>query len=184
MVAKRRIVSVFLALLLAAALLPFTANTAHAEEAGWVDIGGFKVWIDPRDGTAIICGRAEGNTATELSIPATVEYAGRTFTVTDIDGCAFSNDTLLTKVTIAKGIKKIGNSAFSGCANLSAIDLPDDLDEIGDHVLSGTAFYENRENWDDGVLYIENYLIEAKRDISGKSAEDQSLEKEPISNQS
>ncbi len=39
MVAKRRIVSIVLALLLAAALLPFMANTAHAEEAAWVAFG-------------------------------------------------------------------------------------------------------------------------------------------------
>ena len=38
---------------------------------------------------------------------------------------------------------------------------------IGAQAFSGTAYYNNERNWEDGVLYIGKYLIEVNEDFSG-----------------
>lgn len=65
-------------------MMPMTAGTVHAAEAGFVDCEGFKYWIEPDQGTAVICGRAEGNADTEISASAAANYkaASKTITVT------------------------------------------------------------------------------------------------------
>lgn len=90
------------------AMMPMTAGTVHAAEAGFVDCEGFKYWIEPDQGTAVICGRAAGNADTEVSIPNEVTYDGENYDVTKIDYGAFQDDTAITKLTVADGIEEIG----------------------------------------------------------------------------
>ncbi|MBQ8357683.1 MAG: leucine-rich repeat domain-containing protein [Clostridia bacterium] len=60
---------------------------------------------------------------TSLEIPAGV---------TDIKTWAFANSTLLKNVTFAgTALKNIGNDAFSGCAMLNGVTLPDSVTTIG-----------------------------------------------------
>ena len=70
----------------------------------------------------------------DVSIPATVEYEGDTYTVTKIGG--FSNCSGLTSVDIPDGVVSIGNSAFLGCSSLVSIDIPDGVVSIGDYAFT------------------------------------------------
>ena len=81
---------------------------------------------------------------TILTIPAQVEYNGTTYAVTGIGSSAFLNAKYLTSVSIPSSVVNIGGSAFSS-----------------------TPLYKDESNWTDGVLYIDNCLIEAKPTISG-----------------
>ena len=67
----------------------------------------------------------------------------------------------VTSVTVPDGVKYIYRNAFYSCDNLKSITLPDSVCSIGDGAFRGTAFYNNKNNWENGVLYIGRHLIVA-----------------------
>jgi len=56
-----------------------------------------------------------------IDIPATVDYSGKTYIVTEIGNGAFLNCNALTSVVLPKRITWISTYAFSGCTSLQAI---------------------------------------------------------------
>ena len=46
-------------------------------------------------------------------------------------------------------------------ADIKEFVIPDSVKFIGAHAFCGSLCYENEQNWEDGVLYIGNHLIEA-----------------------
>jgi hypothetical protein len=93
-------------------------------------------------------GRASGNTATNIVIPATVVGSGTTYSVTTIGGQAFSrcfvpipcNDQAiaLTSVIIPDSVTTIGDAAFYKNA-LTSVIIPDSVTTIGDYAFAGNA---------------------------------------------
>ena len=81
--------------------------------------------------------------------------------VTVIEDNAFANCTSLESVNIPESVKKIDDAAFIDCVSLKSMELPSGLVSIGRWALSGTALYNNKTNWQDGVLYVGSALIEA-----------------------
>lgn len=79
----------------------------------------------------------------------------------------FTKCTSLTKVVLPDSITFFGRQIFKGCTSLASIQLPKNLCEMQDNVFLDTALYNNESNWQDGVLYVGNYLIEAKNEITG-----------------
>lgn len=57
----------------------------------------------------------------EVTIPETVTVDGVSYKVTGIANDAFANDNDITAVSIPENIVTIGDNAFSGCSNLTAI---------------------------------------------------------------
>ena len=51
--------------------------------------------------------------------------------------------------------------------NLRDISLPDSITSIGSEILYGTLYESNPLNWESGLLYVGNCLIEAKPEIYG-----------------
>ena len=76
------------------------------------------------------------------------------------DGC---------RVEIPDGITYIESGAFADCVNLNEIVIPDSVTSIGEKAFCDTAYYNDGNNWENGVLYVGKHLIEA-RDVSGKYA--------------
>ena len=74
-----------------------------------------------------------------VTIPETIEYRNRTFTVTSIGDYAFYNCSNLKEVTISSKISQIGKCAFYGCSLLSEINIPNNVASIG-----GGAFQKCR----------------------------------------
>ncbi len=87
--------------------------------------------------------------------------------VTSIDDYAFYNCSGLTSIDIPKNVRSIAYSVFSNCSNLANISMPDSVISIKNEAFYNTAYYNDTNNWEDGVLYIENYLIDANTSISG-----------------
>ena len=122
------------------------------------EVNGFYYEVDLDNMTATLVA-GENKQSGEISIPASVAYKGREFSVTSING-AFSDNNELTKVTIPKSIESLGARAFegcsslqwisglnnitelgvacfAGCASLTAIDLPEGLKKIGSQAFKG-----------------------------------------------
>ena len=70
--------------------------------------------------------------------------------------------------TVKSGTKTIADSAFSNCSGLTSITIPDSVTGIGVYAFDNTAFYKDKNNWVNDVLYINNHLIRADKGISGE----------------
>ncbi len=90
--------------------------------------------------------------------------------VTSIGDYAFSRCSSITSVTKPEPVTSIAGDALYGCSSLESVTIPDSVTSIGGDAFSDTAYYNDSANWEDGVLYIGNYLIEAETSISGDYA--------------
>ena len=80
--------------------------------------------------------------------------------VTSIGVSAFSECISLTSVTIPDSVTSIKISAFSSCTSLASVTIPNSVTSIGSNAFYNTAYYNDKSNWDKGVLYLSNCLID------------------------
>lgn len=86
-----------------------------------------------------------------------------------IDGSTFEKCTSLKTITLPNGVVEIGANAFGGCIALSEISIPESVVYIGASAFGNTAVYNDAENWENGVLYMDGCLIDSKREeINGE----------------
>ena len=81
---------------------------------------------------------------------------------------AFYYCSSLESVVIGDSVEYIGSEAFYYCSSLESVVIGDSVTSIGSEAFSDTAYYNNENNWVDGVLYIGNHLIDARQTISGE----------------
>lgn len=98
-----------------------------------------------------------------VKIPAV--YQGKP--VKEIENHAFDDQTYTKKVVIAEGVEKIGYYAFRGCSNLSSINIPLSLKVIEKNAFDGTLYANTAENWTDGALYLDNWLVGVDKTKTG-----------------
>lgn len=72
----------------------------------------------------------------EIIIPETVSYQNRTFTVYSIGNSAFSGCNDLTSLIIPNTVTKIGSFAFSSCSQLTRLSVPSSVNVIGNGALA------------------------------------------------
>ena len=75
----------------------------------------------------------------------------------------------VNKVIVPESIVRLEEQAFYACTNLKQIKLHDNIQRIGKQAFEKTAYYEDSDNWFDGVLYIGDVLIKANPDIVSKT---------------
>jgi hypothetical protein len=76
----------------------------------------------------------------------------------------YLNDKLVTEVDI-KDITKIKSYVFYNYSSLESITIDDNVTSIGSSAFSGTGYYKNDDNWEDGVLYIGNHLVDTNSNV-------------------
>ena len=97
--------------------------------------------------------------AGSIIIPNTIKYDGKTYTVTNIEGSAFSGCSGLTSVeinsktigtwfsgltsiktiTLGEEVTSIGESAFLGCSGLTSVTIPSSVTSIENSAFSGCS---------------------------------------------
>ena len=87
--------------------------------------------------TAIVRGRAKGNTDTDIEIPATASDGSTNYHVTTIERQAFVGNAL-TSVIIGDSVTTIGQGAFKGNA-LTSVTIPDSVTTIGESAFDSNA---------------------------------------------
>ena len=65
-------------------------------------------------------------------------------------------------------VTKIGDGASPLCPNVINIKIADSIRSISENAFYGTSFYNNKENWEKGALYIENFLIDTNENLPDK----------------
>ena len=85
--------------------------------------------------------------------------------VTRIDGFYGCNN--LRSINIPNSVTQIDQEAFYDCSSLTNLTLPNGLTWIGKDALYNTPYYNNESNWENGVLYYGNYLLNSRTTLSG-----------------
>lgn len=99
-------------------------------------VDGYKYTVISEDESTVEFGTGAkyGKTKTNVVVPATVEYGGKTYTVIGIGQYAFGsesgNTTTLLTVELPNTIQYIGKYAFSYCGKLQNFQLPQNLETI------------------------------------------------------
>ena len=114
----KKYLGLLVALLLCAVLLSGCSDGATKGE--------YFTYIVETDGTATITGYI-GN---ERAVVMPKKIDGHK--ICAIADNAFASNSLITTVTIQKGVQSIGASAFSNCENLSEVILPETVEFIGE----------------------------------------------------
>ena len=87
---------------------------------------------------------------------------------------AFSGCTSLESVTIGNKVISIGDYAFRDCKKLESVTIGNNVTSIGSDAFYNTAYYNDKSNWNNGVLYISNCLIDTNNNF--KSTTDYTIE--------
>lgn len=94
------------------------------------------------------------NASGSLVIPSSVQYSGKTYTVSAVGEYAFYGCSGFTgTLAIPNSVTSIGTSAFSNCSGITDISIPMDLADIGSSCFYGTGWYKAQPN---GIVYIGN----------------------------
>ncbi len=72
-----------------------------------------------------------------VTIPKSVTYKGKTYSVTSIGSFAFERCSGLTSVTIPESVTSIGDFAFWDCSGLTSVSIPNSVTSIGDDAFYG-----------------------------------------------
>lgn len=105
--------------------------------------------------------------STPISGVVTVPSKIAGYPVKAIQAGAFSGEENITGIILPSTLEAIDNYAFAGCSKLVSISIPDSVVSIGGYVFRNTGYYNNPANWQNDVLYIGKYLIEARDTLSG-----------------
>lgn len=79
---------------------------------------------------------------------------------------AFGNCTALRSIRLSDKMTELSDHIFDGCSSLADIDMPDNPIAVSFSVFNGTAYYNEPSNWENGVLYVDGYLIVVSKDFA------------------
>ena len=127
-------------LLLLCLLLTCVSGWAHDFE-----VDGIYYKIISKDDLAVsvtfrgnsLAGSPSDRYADSVTIPESVTYSGKTYSVISIGNSAFNGCTGLTSVTIGNSVTSIGNSAFNGCTGLTSVTIGNGVTSIDLYAFKG-----------------------------------------------
>ena len=126
--------------------VPAEALSSYQNNAGWsvftnlqaivteFTVGGLTYEVIDHDAKTVEVINFTNELPNTATIPATVSYGGKNYTVTAIASEAFYQNQTITEITISEGITSIGNSTFGWCFALTTVNIPASLTNMGDWV--------------------------------------------------
>ncbi len=81
-------------------------------------------------------------------------------------GVCYDCDSLTT-INVPNSVIYISSGAFENCEKLNNINLGNNVERIGEFAFYNTGYYNLNTNWENGVLYIDGYLISMKPSFVG-----------------
>jgi hypothetical protein len=136
---KKRVFNLVLVFAMMFACVPIVATAATSGTCG-----NNLTWTLDGDGTLTISGTGE---MTNWERYSDVPWYGSCYDI--------------KKVVIKNGVTSIGNCAFWDCSRLTSVEIPNSITSIGWEPFYDTAYANDKSNWEDDILYIGNYLIQA-----------------------
>ncbi len=107
------------------------------------------------DGTADLI-KAPGATGA-IVIPETITYEGNTYTVTKLGDYLFDSNQNITSIQLPSGLKELGGRALAWCTNLETVTGgPEELEYIGQYNFVDSKW---RANQPDGPVYFKKWLV-------------------------
>lgn len=82
------------------------------------------------------------------------------YPVTSMGTEAFNHNKALKEIIIPESVELINGLL---CSGIEKIEIRGGYKKIDSNILINSAFYKNEENWKDGLLIVDGYLIGAKR---------------------
>ena len=107
----------------------------------------------------------------EVVVPLT--YQGKP--VTGVTREAFYQCETITSIVLQDGVTEIGDEAFQKCPNLSSVTFPSSLVHIEGGLFWESAYYNDPNNWENGVLYVGQHLINADEAIESCAVKEGTL---------
>ena len=152
-------------LLLVMMLLPLAANAYDAKVGG--------IFYNLSGTTAEVTYKKEGKQSYSgvVTIPSSITYKGKTYSVTNIGENAFEYCKGLTSIEIPNSVITIGRDAFRECKGLTSITIPNSVTEIGDGafaychglksivVADGNTVYDSRDGCNAIIETATNTLV-------------------------
>ena len=108
----------------------------------------------------------ENKKTESLGLEYTLNKDNNSYSVVSVGTCQ-DTDIVIPSKYEDKPITAIWANAFNGYTSLTSITIPENVISIGEDAFYDTAYYNNEENWENGVLYIGTHLIRAKISING-----------------
>ncbi len=87
--------------------------------------------------------------------------------ITAIGKFTFNTLPNFVSIVLPDSLRIIGNAAFNGCEALADITVGTNISEIGNGAFRDTSFYSDSSNWENGALYLDNYLIAVNSGVTG-----------------
>lgn len=101
-----------------------------------------------------------------ITIPATVTYNGKTFSVVSVGDYAFRDCSSITSVTLPNSIVSIKSFAFFNCSAMTNVNIPASVKEIGMGAFEGCASLTQMV-LPKGFLVIENETFFGCKSLKG-----------------
>ncbi|MCH5211670.1 MAG: leucine-rich repeat domain-containing protein [Oscillospiraceae bacterium] len=135
--------------LIFAILLSFMPVIAAAAKSGYCGADGDNLtWTLDDKGTLTISG--EGDMESYSIRPPSQPW--------------YSYESEIKTLIIEDGVTSISANAFRYCSSIESITIADSVTSIGIGAFTWTAYYLNDDNWDNGILYIGNHLVDSNRE--------------------
>ena len=80
---------------------------------------------------------------------------------------AFSSCASLTGIVIPDSVQSIGAKAFQKTSKLTSISIGKGVNYIGENAFLKSGYYNASGNWKNNVLYVGDYIVAAKTSLSG-----------------
>ena len=147
----KKVISLFLSLAMLLSIVSVVDFSAYADVQTGSCGDNVKYSLDTSTGVLTISGTGKMK-----------DYFGRTH---ESNHSPFYYNSYIKSIIIENSVTSIGDDAFYGCASLTSVTIPYSVTSIGYDAFYDTAYYNDESNWNNGVLYISDCLIDTNDDF-------------------